>query len=83
MDLFSVCYDSMYVKTDGSFKSIKRIELTSDSTFFLLHIQTETGAEEVYECPSESRNYYPFRKLFSSVIYLHSDILCGNKDFLI
>ena len=73
----------MYVKNDGQLKAIKRIALTSDSTTILLHIETETGTEEVYKCPSESPNYYHLRKLLSSDIYIPSDIVCGNKDFLI
>ena len=46
----------MNAKIDGQLKSIKRIELTSDSTTILLHIQTETEIEEVYKCPSGSPN---------------------------
>ena len=73
----------MYVKIDGQLKTIKRIELTSDSTTILLHIETETGKEEVYNCPSESPNYYHLRKLLSSEIYIQSDIVCGNEDLII
>ena len=51
-----ICYDSMYVKIDGQFKTIKRIELTPDSKTFLLHIGSETGKEKVYNCPSGSPN---------------------------
>ena len=47
MALFQICYDSMYVKIDGQLKTTKRIELTSDSKDILLHIETETGTEEV------------------------------------
>ena len=78
-----ICYDSMYVKIDGQFKTIKRIELTSDSKTILLHIETEIGTEEVYNCPSESPNYYHLRKGLSSEIYIPSDIVCGNEDFII
>ena len=73
----------MNVKSDGRLKAIKRIELTSDSKTILLHIEIETGTEEVYNCPSESRNYYHLRKLLSSEIYIPSDIVCGNEDFII
>ena len=73
----------MYVKIDGEIKTIKRIEMTSDSKSILLHIETETGKEEVYNCPSESPNYYHFRKLLSSEIYNHSDIVCGNENLFI
>ena len=83
MVLFQICYDSMYVKIDGQLKTIKRIELTSDSKNILLHIETETGTEEVYNCPSESPNYYHLRKLLSSEIYIPSDIVCGNENFII
>ena len=55
----------MYVKIDGQIEAIKRIKLTSDSTTILLHIETETGTEEVYNCPSESPNYRHLRKLLS------------------
>ena len=58
----------MYVKIDGQLKTIKRIELTSDSTAILLHIEIETGKEEVYNCPSESPDYYHLHKLLSSEI---------------
>ena len=53
----------MYVKNDGLLKAIKRIELMSDSTTILLHIETET--EEVYKCASESSNDYQLRKFLS------------------
>ena len=56
MALFQICYDSMYVKIDGQLKTIKRIELTSDSKTILRHIETETRTEEVYNRPSESPN---------------------------
>ena len=72
----------MYEKSDGQLKSIERIELTSESTTILLHIETEAGTEEVYNCPSESPNYYHLRKLLSSNTYVPSDNACGNKDFL-
>ena len=71
----------MYVRIDGQLKAIKRIELTSDSSTILLN--TKTGTEEVYKCPSESPNYYHLRKLLSSDLYIPSDIVCGNKDFSI
>ena len=83
MALFQIYYDSMYVKIDGQLKTIKRIELTSDSKNILLHIETETGTEEVYNCPSESPNYYHLRKLLSSEIDIPSDIVCANEDFVI
>ena len=73
----------MYVKVDGQLKTIKIIELTSDSKTILLHIETETGTEEVYNCPSEARNNYHLRKLLSSEIYIPSDIVCGNENFTI
>ena len=73
----------MYVKIDGQIKTVKRIELTSDSKTILLQIETETGTEEVYNCPSESRNYYHWRQLLSSEIYIRSDIVCGNENFTI
>ena len=55
----------MYVKIDGQKKAIKRIELTSDSKTILLHIETETGKEEIFKCPSVSPNYYHLRKHLS------------------
>ena len=73
----------MYVKIDGQIKAMKKIELTSDSTTILLHIETELGTEEVFKCPSESPNFYDLRKLLSSEIYIPSDIVCGNEDFII
>ena len=73
----------MYVKIDGQIKEIKRIELTSDSKTILLHIEAETGTEEVYNCPSESPNYCHLCELLSSEIYIPSDIVCGNEDFII
>ena len=71
----------MYVKNDGQLESIKRNELTSGSTTILHHIESETGTEDVYRCPTESLNYYHLRKLFSSAIYIPSDIFCWNKNF--
>ena len=73
----------MYVKIDGQLKTIKRIELTSDSKTILLPIETETGEEEVYNCPSGSPNYYHLRKLFSSEIYIPTDVVYGNENFII
>ena len=73
----------MYVKIDGQLKTIKRIELTSDSETILLHIETETGMEEVYNCPSGSPNYYHLRKILSSEIYSPCNIVCGNENFII
>ena len=73
----------MYVKTVGQLKAIKRIELMSDSNTIELLIETETRREEVYKCPSESPNYYHLRKLLSSDIYIPSDFVYGNEDFLV
>ena len=77
----------MYVKIDGQYKTIskyfKRTELTSDSKTILLHIEIETGKEEVYNCPSGSPNYCHLRTLFYSEIYNPSDIVCGNEDLII
>ena len=73
----------MYVKTDGKSKAIKRTELTSDIKTIQLHIETETGTEEVYKCPSESPNYYHLRKLLSSQIYIPREIVCINEIFTI
>ena len=73
----------MYVKIDGQIKAIKRIELTSNSKTILLHIETQTGTEEVYKCPSESPNYCHLPKLPSSEIYIPTDLVCGNEDFII
>ena len=73
----------MFVKIDGQLKTIKRIELTSNSKTILLHVTTETGKEEVYNCPSESPNYYHLRKLLSSEIYIPSNIVYGNETLTI
>ena len=73
----------MYKKIDGQLKTIKRTELKSDSKTILLHIETETGTEEVYNCPSESPNYYDLRKLLSSEVFIPSDIVYGNENFII
>ena len=73
----------MYVENDSQLKAIKIIELTSDSSTILPHIETETGTEEVYKCPSESPDFYHLRKLLSHEIYTPSDITCGNEDFII
>ena len=71
----------MYVKIDGKLKAIKRSELTTVSATNLLHFETETGKEGMFNSPFESPKYYHLRKLFSSEIYVPSDIVCGNKDF--
>ena len=73
----------MYVKIDGQLKAIKRIELTSDCKTILPHIETETGIEEVYNCPSESPNFYHLRKLLSSETCNPSDIACKKENFII
>ena len=73
----------MYVKIDGQVKPIKRIELMSDSKTILLHIETEREKEDVYRCASGPPNYYHLRKLFSSEIYIPSDLVCGHENFLI
>ena len=73
----------MYVKIYGRLKTIKRIELTSNSKTILLRNATETGKEEVFNCPSESPPFYHLRKVFSSEIYIPSDIVCGKENFTI
>ena len=73
----------MYVKIDGELKSIKRIELKSDSTTILIHTITEEGLEEEYKCYSDSPNYLHLRCLLSADIYIISDIVCGNKEHII
>ena len=73
----------MYVKFDGQLKTIKRIELSSNSKTILLHTATETGKEEVYNCPSESPHFYHLRKFLSSENYIPSDIACENETFTI
>ena len=73
----------MYVKIDGELKSIKRIELKSDSTTILIHTITEEGLEEEYKCYSDSPNYYHLRCLLTADIYKISDIVCGNKEHII
>ena len=78
-----ICYDLMYVKLDGRLESIKRIKLTSDSEPMLLHIDTETGKEEVYECPSESPNQNHFRKLLVSDLHIPSDIVWFVNKYLL
>ena len=71
----------MYMEIDGQLKSIKRNELTSDSTTILIHTETETRVEEMYKVPSESPEYHQLRKLPSD-IYTPSDIVCKNTDFI-
>ena len=73
----------MYVKIDGELKSIKRIELKSDSTTILIHTITDEGLEEEYKCFSDSPNYYHLRCLLSADIYIPSDIICGNEEHII
>ena len=71
------------MKIDGKMKAIKRIEQTSDSKTILLHIEAETGREEVYNCLSGSPNYYYLRKPLSFEIFIPSDIVCGNENLII
>ena len=73
----------MYVKIDGELKSIRRIELKSDSTTILIHTITDEGLEEEYKCHSDSPNYYHLSCLLSADIYIISDIICGNKEHII
>ena len=73
----------MYVKIDGQLKTIKRIELTSNLKTILLYTTTETGKEEVYNCSSKSPHFSHLRKLFSSEIYIPSNIVCGNETLTI
>ena len=58
----------MYVKNDEQLRTFKQIELTSDSTTILFHIETKTGTEDVFKRPSASPNYYHSQKLLSSDI---------------
>ena len=83
MTSFSDCYDLMNVKTDGDLKKVKRIEIKSDSKTILMHTETETGLQEEYKCYSDSPNYYHLRSLLSAVIYIPSDIVCGNDEHFI
>ena len=73
----------MYVKIDGELKSIKRIELKSDSTTILIHTITDEGLEEEYKCTSDSPNYYHLRCLLSADNYIISDTICGNEEHII
>ena len=73
----------MYVKIDGELKSVKRIELKSDSTTIFIHTITDEDLEEEYKCTSDSPNYYHQRCYLSSEIYILSDIICGNKEPII
>ena len=73
----------MYVKIDGELKSIKRIELKSDSITILIHTITDEGLEEEYKCTSDSPNYYHLRCLLSADIYIISHIICGNEEHFI
>ena len=73
----------MYVKIDGQLKAIKGSELTTVSATILLHYETETGKEGVFKRLFVSPKYYHLRKLLSSEIDVPSDIVCGNKDFII
>ena len=73
----------MYVKIDGEFKSIKRIELKSDTATILIHTIEDEGREEEYMCFSDSPNYYHMRCLLSPDIYIISDNISGNKEHII
>ena len=73
----------MYVKRYGQLKSIKQYEMMSNQATILIHIEDETGLEEVYKCPSVSPNHYHLRNLVASHIYFLSDIGCGNRNFSI
>ena len=48
--------DLLWLDVCENWRTIKRIELLSTLTTTLFHIETETGTEEVYKCPSESPN---------------------------
>ena len=73
MALFSDLLWLVYLKIDGQLKSIKQIELASDST---------TGIEEVYKCPSESPNYCHLRNFFLPIsIYLATSFV-ETRTFL-
>ena len=73
----------MYVKINGELKSIKRIELNSESTTILIHTITDEGLEEEYKCISDSPNYNHLRCFLSADIYIISDIICGNEEHII
>ena len=64
----------MYVITDGQLKSIKQIGRTPDSLTILIHNEKETEIGEVYKCFSYLPTQYHLRKLFSSDIYIPSDL---------
>ena len=72
----------MYSKIEGQTELFKRNELTSDWSFLLIIPKTETGIKEVYKCPSDLPNHYPFRNLISSKTFILSKFVCRNKDFL-
>ena len=69
----------MYVKIDGQLKTIKRIELTSNSKTILLHTTTETGKEEVYNCNSESPHYYHLRNSFPQKFLFLATLFVGTR----
>ena len=83
MNTFSELLWMMYVKIDGKMKSIKTIELKSDSTTILIHTITDEGLAEECKCTSDSHNYYYLRCLLSSDLYIFSDIICDNNAQII
>ena len=72
----------MYSKYEGQMGSFRRIELTSEWAIIWIITKKETGIKEVYKCPSDLPNHYPFRNLIFSKIFILSIFVCGNKDFL-
>ena len=81
MDFFQTGFDWNYVKINVQMKSIKLIALPSDSAIILTDTETDRGIEK--SCPSDSPNHHHLRNLFFSDIYVPSNIVCWNKDFLI
>ena len=70
----------MYVKIDGQLKTIKRVELTSDSKTILLHIQTETGKRCIIAIQDLliiiiCAHYFPQKSIFQATLLAETRIL--------
>ena len=64
-------------------KSIKRIELRSDSALILVCTKIEGGVKDMYKCSSDLPNLCPLWNLLLSKNSVLNYIVCGCRDTLI
>ena len=80
---FSELLWTMYAKTGGQLKCIKKFEQKSSSTTIYIHTEDEEENLDVYKCSTTSFNSKHIRRLFATDICIPGDLECGNGELII